>query len=157
MNDTDRQIVSGPYAASTLGIDDSAPWVVGDIPVLTGLAENLYTWLGTLMNGLIGSKSRLDGIQAQGMPRESVAMDSWRRDSVLNSRPALNASPALNRDVIAQSGQRYVDYIDSVELGGSILGEVLGNYIDGDVFIAPTLPIALPSGTILDGITEVIL
>lgn len=150
MNDTDRQIVSGPYSAPMLGVDYSAPWVDGDIPVLTGLAENLYAWLGTLLNCLAGSKPVNIGDGA-------VGMDSWRRDNALKSRPALNASPTLNRNPVEEARLDAEDdarmaALDE-KLKGSILGEVFDKYIDGDAFIASR--IESPTGTILDGIIKV--
>lgn len=134
MNDTDRQIVSGPYSAPMLGVDYSAPWVDGDIPVLTGLAENLYTWLGTMLNGLIGSKPVNIGDGA-------VGMDSWRRDSALKSRPALNASPALNRNPAEETrlDAEWNARMDELEIAKESLG------------------IESPTGTILDGLIGTLL
>lgn len=88
MNDTDRQIISGPYAAPEVFV----PASLG----LTGLAENLSTWVLAFLDGLIGSKPVNIGDGA-------VGMDLWRRDSVLKSRPALNASPALNRNPVEEA------------------------------------------------------
>lgn len=163
ISSADRQIVSGPYyVAPTLGVDRAASWVDGGI--LGGLSENLTSWLGTLLNGLSGSRPRRNVTvtigDGQTMPREAVAIDSWRRDSVLKGCPTLNASPVLNRNPVeearldAEHDARMAE-VDRL-LQGSILGKILDNYIDGDVFIAPTPPIKSPTGTIFDGIIKVI-
>ena len=69
------------------------------------------------------------------------------------TEPGQSVSIALESPI----GDTWNYEIGRAELKGSVLSEAIDSINgEGDVFIAPTFPIELPSGTILDGIIKVI-